>query len=172
MRHNFIFSHLGKVACIALASLSLHACQTTKNTVEVSAEKMVIPGEFCWNELMTSDPEKAKEFYQALFGWTAKTEEMGGMAYTMFMHGNKPVGGMIKTPDGKQVHSKKHKKANQSMPAHWMSYVAVANIEASVEKAKALGGMVVVPKTNVNDIGSFAIIQDPTGAHIALWHKK
>ena len=34
-------------------------------------------GEFCWNELMTSDTKKAQEFYQDVFGWTSKKLDMG-----------------------------------------------------------------------------------------------
>ena len=35
-------------------------------------------------ELSTTDPDKAKSFYQSLFNWQLKDEDMGGgMSYTM-----------------------------------------------------------------------------------------
>ena len=34
-------------------------------------------------ELATTDIAKAKSFYQSLFDWTLKDEDMGGMIYTM-----------------------------------------------------------------------------------------
>ena len=33
----------------------------------------ITPGAPCWIDLMTSDTEKAKTFYNALFGWTYET---------------------------------------------------------------------------------------------------
>lgn len=115
-------------------------------------------GEFCWNELMTPDTKKAGAFYQDLFGWTSTKHDMGEVTYTMFMQGDRTIGGMLKTPEG---------KAN--IPPYWMSYICVADIDSSLNKAKSLGGTVIVPKTKAGDMGSFAVIQDPTGAHIAIW---
>ena len=48
-------------------------------------------GEFCWNELMTSDTKKAQAFYQDLFGWTSTKQDMGESTYTMFMQGDKTI---------------------------------------------------------------------------------
>lgn len=117
------------------------------------------PGEFCWNELMTPDTEKAQSFYTALFGWTTQVQDMGEMTYTMFMSGEKSVGGMLQTPKDKIA----------QISPHWTSYIYVENIEKTLEKAKELGATIAVPITNVTDMGVFAIIVDPTGAHIAFW---
>ena len=38
-----------------------------------------------------------------------------------------------------------------------------------LEKAKKLGATIKMPATNVADYGRFAVLQDPTGAHIAIW---
>ena len=34
-------------------------------------------GTFCWNELMTSDIEAARDFYKGLFGWTDVESGLG-----------------------------------------------------------------------------------------------
>ncbi|MGB6976324.1 MAG: VOC family protein [Gammaproteobacteria bacterium] len=116
-------------------------------------------GEFCWNELMTSDPKKAKEFYSALFGWESHDIDMGNAVYTMFKSGAKDIAGMMQIPQGQQ---------NQ-IPPHWMSYVSVDNLDAMVAKAKTLGAKIKVPVTPVADFGSLVVLEDNTGAHIALW---
>jgi uncharacterized protein len=116
-------------------------------------------GEFCWNELMTADTKKAKDFYTALFGWTTQEHDMGGMIYTIFMSGDKSLGGMMQTP----------KEKIGKVPPHWMSYICVENVEMTLEKAKSLGASVMVPVTNVAEMGRFAIVTDPTGAAIAFW---
>lgn len=123
------------------------------NTTQIQA------GEFCWNELMTPDTKKAQDFYTALLGWTTQDHAMGDMTYTIFMSGDKGVGGMMQTPKD-QAHQ---------IPPHWMSYICVEDVEKTLEKAKNLGATVKVPVTNVPDMGRFIVMQDPTGAHIAFW---
>ena len=50
-------------------------------------------------ELDTTDLAKAKSFYQSLFAWTLKDEDMGGgMIYTMIDVGDGTGGGMMKHP--------------------------------------------------------------------------
>ena len=117
------------------------------------------PSEFCWNELMTSDVPKAKEFYRALFGWESEEHDMGEMVYTVFKSGDKGIGGMMQIPNGKE---------GQILP-HWMSYVSVANLEKAIEKAQGLGATLIVPAKAAGQMGRLAVILDPTGAHIALW---
>lgn len=117
------------------------------------------PGEFCWNELMTADVEKAKEFYGSLFGWTYQDHHMTNTTYTMFTMGDKMVGGMLPTPSEKMG----------MIPPHWMSYILVANLAEMLDKAQHLGAQVKVPMTVVEGLGQFAVIADPTGAYISLW---
>lgn len=114
-------------------------------------------GEFCWNELLTPDVAKAKAFYSALFGWQITDHDMGNMVYSMFNNGDKEVGGMMTIPEG------------QNIPPHWMSYVYVEDLDASAKKAETLGAKIVQPPTDVGNFGRLAVLQDPTGAHIALW---
>src|SRR4030095_12146709 len=48
-----------------------------------------VPGSFCWNELMTSDPTKDRAFYTTVFGWDADTQNFGPLEYTMFSNGGR-----------------------------------------------------------------------------------
>lgn len=116
-------------------------------------------GEFCWNELMTSDVSKAKEFYTNLLGWTCQDHSMKDMTYTMFTKGEKTVGGMLQVPD--------HLKGQ--VPSHWMSYIFVENLDEMLQKAEGLGAQVIVPSTPVEGFGRFGMVADPTGARIAFW---
>lgn len=119
----------------------------------------VKPGEFCWNELMTPNVEASKAFYSSLFGWEIQEHDMGHMTYTTLKNGDKDVGGMMSIP-------KEHEK---DMPPHWMSYIYVEDLDTTVEKAKSLGATIKQPPTDISDFGRLAVLQDPTGAHIALW---
>jgi predicted enzyme related to lactoylglutathione lyase len=123
----------------------------------MSDEKFNV-GSFCWNELITSDAEKAKEFYRSLLGWTSEDLDMGAMTYTMFKKGDKTVAGLLRIPEA----------LKNNMHPHWLSYIYVEDLDQTVEKLKSLGGIVVLI-TPIQGAGRFAIIKDSTGAFIAFW---
>lgn len=114
---------------------------------------------FCWNELATTDIQAAKDFYGKVFGWTFSDQPMGDFTYTMIMNKDKGCGGMWAIPKDKE----------KQIPPHWMAYILVDNLEDSLEKACELGASIVKSVTDVGDCGRFAVIVDPTGAHIAMW---
>lgn len=117
------------------------------------------PGDLCWTELATPNVQAAKDFYGKVFGWEFIDQDMGDMTYTMIKANNKEFGGIWSIP----------KDSAGIIPPHWMSYILVTNLEESLEKAGRHGASIVRPATNAGTFGRFAIIADPTGAHIALW---
>jgi predicted enzyme related to lactoylglutathione lyase len=116
-------------------------------------------GQFCWNELATSNVQAAKDFYGKVFGWQFSDVEMGDTTYTMIKLKNQEFAGIWAIPKDKQ----------KMIPPHWMAYILVENLDKSVEKALKNGATIVKPASTAGDFGRFAIITDPTGAHIALW---
>ncbi|HET9234968.1 MAG TPA: VOC family protein, partial [Candidatus Eisenbacteria bacterium] len=128
---------------------------------EVSKHK---PGMFCWIELATTDPAGAKRFYSELFGWAANDMPAGeGMTYTMLQLGGKDVGGLYRMqPEQEQG----------GVPPHWFTYVAVGSADDAAKKAASLGATVIMPPFDVLDVGRMAALQDPTGAHFAVWEAR
>lgn len=118
-----------------------------------------IAGQFCWNELATTNVKAAKDFYGKVFGWEFTDHDIGEMTYTMIKMNGKENGGIWAIPKDKE----------KDIPPHWMAYILVHDLEASLTKAKNEGATIVKPTTQAGDFGYFAIITDPTGAHIALW---
>jgi hypothetical protein len=117
-------------------------------------------GRFIWYELMTPDVAAAKQFYAAVVGWAANDMPMGdGSPYCMLEADGAGVGGMMTL-------SGEHKAAG--VPPNWTAYVCVDDCDAAAEKAKALGGGVMRPPTDIPGIGRFAIIADPHGAVSAI----
>jgi predicted enzyme related to lactoylglutathione lyase len=108
-------------------------------------------------ELATTDPDKAKSFYQALFDWKLNDIDMGGgMTYTMIDVGEGTGGGMMKHP-------------MPGAPSAWLAYVDVDDVAAATATASSLGATIVREVTEVPNAGSFSIIIDPTGAMLGLW---
>jgi predicted enzyme related to lactoylglutathione lyase len=122
------------------------------------------PGTFSWIDLATTDLEAGKKFYSELFGLKAVDTPMEpGMVYTMLMLNDKPVAALYEISKEQQ---------EQGMRPHWDSYVSVENVEKAVEKARTLNGAVLQEPVDVSDSGRMGIIQDPTGAVLALWEAK
>jgi predicted enzyme related to lactoylglutathione lyase len=115
-------------------------------------------GTFVWNELMSTDFPKAKEFYTTLFGWKTREMDMGPAGkYTIWINEGKDIGGgMSVTKDMGPV------------PSHWLAYVSVANVDESAKQAVQLGGKVHVPPMDIPNVGRWALLEDPAGAHIAI----
>ncbi len=119
------------------------------------------PGHACWQELMTTDVEAAKAFYTKLFDYTTEAMDMAEEGtYTILKTTDpeKPMeaGMMAIRPDMGDV------------PPHWALYFAVADCDATAEKAASLGGKVHVPPTDIPKIGRFAVLQDPQGAVFSI----
>ena len=111
-------------------------------------------------ELNTTDVDKAKEFYSKLFDWTLEDVEMGPSdTYTIIKVGEGTGGGM-------------HKNPMPDVPSFWLAYVLVDEIGAATKKAASLGAKVVKDSVEVPNMGWFSIIEDPTGAAVALWQAK
>ena len=122
-----------------------------------SAQPGSVHGAMGWSELATRDTEKAKAFYTELFNWGAKVDDKGPMQYTEFQLGGKSIGGMM-------AMTEQHGDA----PPHWLPYVLVDDCNESAAKVTQLGGNILVPPTDVPNVGRFAVFTDPAGACLAI----
>jgi len=121
-------------------------------------------GRFVWYELMTTDVEGAREFYGAVVGWGAKDVPMPGSAghgYTMLTMGETPQHGLMALPD--------EARAMGARPS-WTGYVEVPDVDQGLLRAARLGGQAVTPAMDIPGVGRFAIVSDPTGGTLALFH--
>jgi predicted enzyme related to lactoylglutathione lyase len=116
------------------------------------------PGAMCWNELMTNDPARAKEFYGGLLGWTGEDIAFGESTYTMFKMGDATVAGMIEIGP-----------AMGPVPPNWMLYFETDDVDADTARATAAGARVMAGPQDVPGMGRFVVMTDPQGAAVALW---
>ncbi len=126
----------------------------------IGAQVLREPGALTWTELATNDTAGAKKFYTSLFGWKEKTSDGAGMTYTEFSVGDTPQAGMMVMNDQmKAMH----------VPPNWMPYFQVADVDATANKAKELGGNLFVPPMDIPNTGRFSVISDPQGAVFAIY---
>lgn len=136
-----------------IMSLNLSAIENTNTLITPKT------GEFVWNELATNNLQAAKDFYSKMFGWEFVDKKMDDLTYTIIKKGDKEFGGIWAIPEAQQ---------NQ-IPPHWLTYILVENIEKSLEIASQNGATILKPVQTAGEMGLFAIIKDPAGAHLALW---
>lgn len=110
------------------------------------------PGTVCWNELHTAELGKGADFYTSVFGYTYDTMPgPPGFDYrTMIAPGqSQTCGGMFQDTSLPPGH-----------PPYWLTWFAVADCDASTDKAKSLGSKVFMePETMA--IGRMSVVQGP-----------
>ena len=112
-------------------------------------------GAFSWSELLTTDPERAADFYGKLFGWTFDSMDMGTGPYRVIKAAGTSIGGIMAVPPD-----------SPGMTPAWGPYVTVKDVDATVKDCVALGGKVMVPPMDIPSVGRMAVVQDPQGACI------
>lgn len=114
-------------------------------------------GTFVWNELATTDPERARAFYAETLGWTFEPFEIPGGAYWIARSGEALVGGL----GGMQTGALR----DQGQP-YWFPFIEVDDVDARLAKARAAGATILQEPEDVPNVGRVAVLRDPTGAAV------
>lgn len=114
-------------------------------------------GHFHWNELVTSDPERAKRFYTDTIGWSFEGMPMDdGSTYWVAINGGQPVAGFFPT----------NRPGFDGVPTGWMPYLAVDDVDTRVKKAEAAGAKLMRPIFDIPNVGRIAVLTEPGGAGV------
>jgi uncharacterized protein len=122
------------------------------------------PGTFSWVDLATPDPDGAKAFYAALFGWQAQDVPVPGDSYYSMQR--------IDGRDVAAIAAQPQAQRDAGAPPAWQSYVTVASVDDAAARAGELGADVHAPPFDVMQAGRMAVIQDPQGAFFMLWEPR
>lgn len=111
------------------------------------------PGSIVHVEFHSRDPARSKDFYNRVFGW--KFQEIPEMKYTLWEAPTPPHGGL--------------QQAGENLPPGVLNYLLSKEINDDLSRIQANGGAVLVPKSEIQGQGWFAVFQDPTGTVMALF---
>ncbi len=124
-------------------------------------------GEFVWTEVASNNAKACESFYSKVFGWEFKHSQNAeaGMDYIEFTtSGGNPAGGLYDmNPDW---------FGGNPPPPHFMTYIAVDDVDANAKKAEELGGKILKPPMDIPNVGRMCVIQDPTGAVFSTFTMK
>src|SRR3954469_25532521 len=144
-----IFTDAGEGAFFAVWQAGRHG----------GAELVNTSGALTMNELATRDLDGAARFYGAVFGWHCEPLEIEGFVqYGFFKLGGRTMASVL--PMGEAF--------PPEVPSYWTPYFGIADLDAGIETARALGAHVMAGPSPVPN-GRFVALKDPQGAVFNLW---
>ncbi|MGH2985053.1 MAG: VOC family protein [Solirubrobacterales bacterium] len=111
-------------------------------------------GAWCWNELATTDVERAEAFFGELLGWEYETDDGG---YASIKNAGSLNGGI-----------REQTEREREIPPTWLPYFTVENVDDAARQAEQVGGRRLLPSAEIH-VGGFAVIADPQGAAFAVF---
>jgi len=113
-------------------------------------------GGFIWYELMTTDAEAAKNFYEAVVGWEVGPGAAEFNGYRMINRSDGGfAGGLMPITADMQQHGAK---------PGWLGYLYVPNVDRAVATIEQAGGKTWMPATDIPNVGRVALVTDPQAA--------
>ena len=113
-------------------------------------------GSHVWYELMTTDPDGARGFYEPVVGWRMTTSHGDNQDYGFITRGDGGMtGGMLRLTDEMREHG--------ARPC-WLGYIGVDDADAAVREIEASGGKCLMPPRDIEMAGRIAMVADPAGA--------
>jgi uncharacterized protein len=115
-------------------------------------------GKIEWCDLTVDIAEDVRDFYCDVIGWNYQGVSMGD--YEDFS---------IQLPeDGQSIAGVCHARGpNKNLPAQWLMYVRVEDVNKSAKQCVASGGQVIEGPRSMGK-SNFCVIKDPAGAVLAL----
>jgi predicted enzyme related to lactoylglutathione lyase len=113
-------------------------------------------GTACWADLSSPDADRAKAFYEGLFGWKIAPAPNFPPDYSIIQNGGQMIGGVAPAAF-----------RNPKTPPHWMIFFLAADLDAVAAKAKQLGGAEHLPPTSMGG-ARLAVLADPQGAAFSI----
>lgn len=114
-------------------------------------------GSFIWYELMTTDPDGAKAFYESIVGWQITghaAPEAGGPDYRHIIRSDGGSNGGVLGLDENMT-------KGGARPC-WLGYFYVPDVDAAVTAIVADGGKSLMPAFDI-PVGRIAMVADPGG---------
>jgi predicted enzyme related to lactoylglutathione lyase len=105
-------------------------------------------------EFSAKDRKALSKFYANVFGWTV--EDIDQMNYTTFKGGEGLGGGFNPVTD-------------QTPAGTTTVYIGTDDVTASLKAVERAGGTILVPESEIPNMGKFGLFRDPQGNMVGLY---
>lgn len=137
-----------------LAATSLTCARASHPAITLAPTNVELPGKFVWHDLVTPDPDAARKFYGAMFGWEFKDAGDKAKHYAVVSLGGRPIAGIVDSRGAKA----------QKAGSQWVGSISVRDVDAAVSSVKAHGGNVLWGPKSMGPRGPVALVADPEHA--------
>lgn len=104
-------------------------------------------------EIASTDPTRTRKFLEEVFEW--KFQDMPEMQYATYEPASGPGGGLM--------------SPMENQPPGFLNYLMSSDIDRDLRKVETAGGQVLRPKSEIPNVGWWAMFQEPTGIVMALF---
>lgn len=113
-------------------------------------------GGVTWTELWSKDLAADLAWLKSALGITSSEMEMPTGTYHLL------------ESDGVQINAGAMQSTMDEAPAMWLTWIHVANVDETLERANNNGGGTIMPGMDVPNVGRLAVIRDSTGAVLGV----
>ena len=139
---------------LLILALALQAAIVSAAQLGPDGSGRAIPGKFVWFDLATEDPQAARAFYGAVFGWKFRDSSFAPASYAVIENGSGKVGGIFRQA----------RPAGATVGSRWLSMVSVKDPAQTAALVRERGGEVLMAPRKVAGRGTHAVFRDPEGA--------
>jgi predicted enzyme related to lactoylglutathione lyase len=115
------------------------------------ASNQYLPGKFVWADLFVNDVERARRFYEEVFGWEWRVLTREPLHYGLLYSDGEAIAGV----------AHKNAPAGHSNYGRWVHYTSVEDVKKTGSAIVAKGGEELLAYRNYADRGEFAIYSGP-----------
>lgn len=115
-------------------------------------------GTFGWNELASTNAQRAMAFYAEVLGWEFEQFGLPDGEYWVAKVDDQMVGGIGGLETGPAG----------TTTSTWISWIEVDDIDARIERARSAGAEIFGAPEDVPGVGRTAVIRDPAGAVVGF----
>jgi predicted enzyme related to lactoylglutathione lyase len=113
-------------------------------------------GKLVWVDLITTDPQKAADFYATVFAWQPRY--FSDKNYIELSHDGRVMSSIVFYEDNQTVEG----------DARWLVSISVQDVDASTRVAVENGGEIFEPATDLPQRGRYSVVGDAQGAVLML----
>lgn len=113
-------------------------------------------GKLVWVDLITTDPQKAVQFYSTVFGWQA--QYFSDEKYIEMNRDGRLICSVVLLED----------EEAQASDSRWLVSISVDDVDDATQRAVDNGGSVLESPTDLPDRGRYSVISDSQGAVLML----
>jgi predicted enzyme related to lactoylglutathione lyase len=147
---------LGLVGSFTAATATADDEALIVSSISAAPSNQIHNGKLVWVDLVTTDPQKAVDFYSTVFYW--QPQYFTDKNYIELIHNGHVISSVVRYDD----------EEAEEGDARWLVSISVPDVDAAAQNAVESGGAILEAATDLPDRGRYSVISDSQGAILML----